>query len=123
MPGALYTLGGGINNADIMTEVWLDSEGDSESSVYNGTKFVTINVPGAESSSAGAISNKNDIVFSWEDASDNYYGALLHAGTFTNFEEPEGSRTCGYGINDHQVIVGSYRPTGSQSDTGFAATY
>ena len=52
MPGAAYTLGGGINNAGVMTEVWLDSRFNSESSLYKGKKYTTINVPDEPDSDA-----------------------------------------------------------------------
>jgi probable HAF family extracellular repeat protein len=123
VPGASFTLGGGINNAGIMTEVWLDSEGNAASSVYTGTKFILANVPGAESSSAGAISNSNDIVYSWEDSNDGYHGAVYHAGKFYNFDDPNGARTYGYGINDHLIIVGAYRLPGTLNNTGYGAAY
>jgi hypothetical protein len=103
--------------------VWLDSEFEAESSVYDGKKFVSINVPGAESSSASAINNNNDVILAWEDENDGYHGALLHKGKFYNFDDPKGDRTWGYGLNDHRVIAGSFRPTGKQVHAGFVGTY
>ena len=50
VPGAQDTLGGGINNAGLMTEVWLDSSFSSESSLYNGKSYKKINVPGEPNS-------------------------------------------------------------------------
>src|ERR1700680_2792767 len=52
VPGAAFTLGGGINNAGLMTEIWLDSGFNSESSLYNGKTYKTINVPGEADSDA-----------------------------------------------------------------------
>ena len=122
VPGALFTLGGGINNADLMTEVWLDSSSDSESSLYDGKKFTTIDVPKEESSSAGGISNNGDVVYSWEGSTETYGGALLHGGKYYKFHVPHGDRTFGYGINDKNVIVGAYT-TDSGVTKGYSATY
>jgi probable HAF family extracellular repeat protein len=122
VPGASYTLGGGINNAGLMTEVWLDSSFNSDSSLYNGKTYKTINVPGEPDSDASAINNLGDIVYSWEGATDTYGGALRHGGKIYKFHVPKGDRTFGYGINDHNVIVGAYT-TESGVLLGFSATY
>ena len=121
VPGAQETLGGGINNAGLMTEVWLDSSFSSESSLYNGKKYTKINIPGETDSYVSAISNLGDIVYSWESA-ETYGGALRHAGRVYKFHVPKGDRTFGYGINDHNVIVGAF--TGDNGVlSGFSATY
>jgi probable HAF family extracellular repeat protein len=122
VPGAQATLGGGINNAGLMTEVWLDSNFNSESSLYNGKKYTKINVPGEPNSDAAAINNLGDIVYSWEGATDTYGGALRHGGKLYKFHVPGGDRTFGYGINDHNVIVGAYTDDNGVLN-GYAATY
>jgi probable HAF family extracellular repeat protein len=123
VPGAAFTLGGGINNAGLMTEVWLDSAFNSESSLYNGKTYKTINIPGEADSDAGAINNLRDIVYSWENSSgDTYGGALRHGGKFYKFHVPGGDRTFGYGINDHHVVVGAYTDQNGVL-SGFSATY
>jgi len=122
VPGALLTLGGGINNAGVMTEVWIDSAGNAESSRYNGKQYTTIDVPKEPDSDAGAISKSGDVVYSWEGAGDTYGGALLHSGTYYKFHVPGGDRTFGYGINDHNTIVGTFT-TQQGVVKGFLATY
>jgi len=122
VPGAQATLGGGINNAGLMTEVWLDSNFNSESSLYNGKKYTKINVPREPNSDAAAINNLGDIVYSWEGATDTYGGALRHGGKLYKFHVPGGDRTFGYGINDHNVIVGAYTDDNGVLN-GYAATY
>jgi len=102
--------------------VWLDSGFNSESSLYKGKKYTTIDVPGEPESDASAINNLGDIVYSWEGATDTYGGALRHAGKFYKFHVPHGDRTFGYGINDHNTIVGAYT-TESGVLRGFSATY
>jgi probable HAF family extracellular repeat protein len=121
VPNAAFTLGGGINDADLMTEVWIDSSSHAESSLYNGT-YKTIDVPGKTDSSAGAINNLRDIVYSWEGSNDTYGGALRLAGKFYKFHVPGGDRTFGYGINDHRTIVGAYT-TKKGVLKGYSATY
>ena len=122
VPGAQATLGGGINNAGVMTEVWLDSSFNSESSLYNGKTYKTINIPGEADSDAAAINNLNDIVYSWEGATDTYGGALRHLGKLYKFHVPNRDRTFGYGINDHNLIVGAYTDSNGVM-SGFSATY
>lgn len=122
VPGAQDTLGGGINNAGMMTEEWLDSSFNSESSLYNGKTYTKINVPGEPDSDAAAINNLGDIVYSWEGAADTYGGALRHSGKYYKFHVPKGYRTFGYGINDHNVIVGAYTDDNGIL-SGFSATY
>jgi hypothetical protein len=122
VPGAQETLGGGINNAGLMTEVWLNSTFSSESSLYNGKTYKTINVPGEPNSDAAAINDLGDIVYSWEGTGDTYGGALRHAGKVYKFHVPKGDRTFGYGINDHNVIVGAFTDDNGVL-SGFSATY
>jgi probable HAF family extracellular repeat protein len=121
VPGASGTLGGGINNAGLMTEEWIDSASNVESSLYNGKKYTKINIPGEPDSYVSAISNLGDIVYSWESA-ENYGGALRHAGKVYKFHVPKGDRTFGYGINDHNVIVGAFTDDNGVL-SGFSATY
>jgi probable HAF family extracellular repeat protein len=122
VPGAQGTLGGGINNTGLMTEVWLDSSSNSESSLYNGKTYKRINVPGEPDSDAAAINNLGDIVYSWEGSTDTYGGALRHGGKYYKFHVPKGDRTFGYGINDRNVIVGAYTDDNGVL-SGFSATY
>ena len=71
---------------------------------------------------AAAINNLGDIVYSWEGATDTYGGALRHAGKVYKFHVPKGDRTFGYGINDHNVIVGAYTDDNAVLN-GFSAAY
>jgi hypothetical protein len=105
-----------------MTEVWIDSANNAESSLYNGKKYTTINVPKEADSDAAGINNLGDVVYSWEGATDTYGGALRHAGKVYKFHVPHGDRTFGYGINDHNVIVGAF--TDQKGVTkGYKGTY
>jgi probable HAF family extracellular repeat protein len=122
VPNASNTLGGGINNAGLITEVWLDSSFNANSSLYDGKKkYTKINIPGEPDSDAGGINNLGDVVYSWE-AAETYGGALRHGGKYYKFHVPHGDRTFGYGINDKKVIVGAFT-TDSQVLEGFTATY
>lgn len=121
VPGAQFTLGGGINNAGLMTEVWIDSSNNSESSLYNGKKYTKVNIPRETDSYVSAISNLGDIVYSWE-SDESYGGALRHGGKYYKFSVPKGDRTFGYGINDHNTIVGAYTDDNGVLN-GFLATY
>src|ERR1022692_588096 len=121
VPGASATLGGGINNADLLTEEWIDSSNNVESSLYDGKQYTTINVPGETDSYVSAISKAGDIVYSWE-TSEEYGGALMHGGKFYKFHVPGGDRTWGYGINDHNEVVGAYTDQKGVLK-GYSATY
>jgi probable HAF family extracellular repeat protein len=121
VPNSMGTLGGGINDADVMTEEWIDSGFNVESSLYKNRKYTTINIPGETDSYVSGINNLGDIVYSWESAED-YGGALRHNGRIYMFRDPKGDRTFGYGINDHNTIVGAYTDSNGVSN-GFLATY
>jgi hypothetical protein len=68
--------------------------------------FITIDVPGATSTTAHGINNAGQIV-GWSDAT-GFYGFLKDGTTYTRIEFPGAPQTRAYGINDSGQIVGQF---------------
>lgn len=112
----------GTNVNGISTVQWEGTDGDVESSTYNGTTYTTENVPGAINSYIHGIDAARDAVYSWTDSSGNFHGALLTGGKFKTFNAPGCTGTYADGINDPHVIVGVCTKTG-HPNIGFYVTY
>ena len=91
---------------------------------FRRTKYTTIDVPGATNTYAHGIDSNDDVVFSWQDTSNSFHGALLMNRTFYKFDDPAGcsNGTYGDGINDHKIIVGAC-DTSSTTGNGFYVIY
>lgn len=108
----------------MITLFWIDSKGKYEGALYNGTKYRTINVPGAVQSIPHSINNFGDVVYEWVDASGNYHGAIRTAGKYYKFNDPKGrTNTRPDGINDDHIIAGRFEAPGKTTYEGFKATY
>ena len=124
MPGALWTYASGINNHGNIVLFWSTGDGRPvESSIYNGKTYKTINVPGADSSTAEDLANSGDVSYLWWDSKFHYHGALFHGGKYTKFDFPKSVQTYGRGINDHHVLVGGYEAKTNGPVRGYKATY
>jgi uncharacterized membrane protein len=116
-----FTAATGINNSGNIVLYWNDIGGNFESSLYNGSTYKTINVPGATNSFAQDINTNGDIVYWWANTK-GIHGALRQGSTYSKFDDPKGvGATYGYGLNDHRQIVGSYQV--SSIFHGYEATY
>jgi len=126
VPGAYYTNGYDINDAGLMTLlVETSSFGNYSADLYNPTtqELTPINVPGATNSYAGRLNNKNQVIYTWTDSSGNSHGAVRSAaGKFLTFDDPDGTQTQGWGINDSDIMVGVFTPSGSAQLQSFVAT-
>ena len=122
VPGANGTLARGINKAGLVTLQWFDSVGYTQSSLYNGKKFVSVNVPGAAVSQVQAINKAGDIVYFWSDPYGVGHGALKKGSSYFVFDYPKGSKTGAGGINDSDLMVGSYTPAGKTAPQAFQGT-
>jgi len=112
VPGATGTFAWGINTAGEVTVEWYDSSGYTESSLYNGKKYSSIDVPGAFYTEAHSINTAGDIVFIATDVYGNTHGALKKGNSYFIFDYPKGSNTGSAGINDSDLLVGHYIPSG-----------
>lgn len=87
-------------------------------------QYTTIDVPEASQGSyAQDIDNAGDVTYQWVDSSSVSHGALLHAGNYYTFDYPNSVWDYGSGINDHNVIVGSYETVSNGPFSGFEAIY
>lgn len=122
VPDASQSSAVDINNRGRIVLDWVDPSGNYEGAIYNGKKYRTINVPGAAQSFPNALDSAGDVVFSWADSSGNLHGALLQGKNFSTFDDPKAQGdTYGWGINDHNVIVGAY--FNGHTTWGFKAEY
>jgi hypothetical protein len=81
-----------------------------DASLYNDNTmtYTTANVPGAVNSYIHAINDFGDTVYTWQDSSGSYQGAVQNGGTFTTFTGPGCSDgTFADGINNNHIIVGA----------------
>jgi YVTN family beta-propeller protein len=74
-------------------------------------QFLTINFPGATSTSPETINNIGQVVGSYVDSEGVTHGFLLSAGTFTTINYPGAISTDAVGINNNGQIVGFYEDT------------
>ena len=100
---------------------WYDSNSYLQSSLYKGKKYTTINVPGASVTGAfhqhggrhrlllgRPLWSRPRRTEDWE----HYY----------IFDYPKGSNTGAGGINDSNLIVGSYTPAGKTTPQPYQGT-
>ena len=122
VPGASQTFAADINSHGQIVLDWVDSSGNNEGALYHRMKYTTLDVPGAVQSIPNDLDNAGDVVFSWADSNGNFHGALLLGKNFSMFDDPKAQgATYGSGINDHEVIVGSYFD--GSTTWGFKARY
>ena len=123
LPGSSYTVARGINKSGTIVLYWLDSSGLLESSRYNGKSYKTINVPGAIESLALGISAAGDVIYDWTDSNGVGNAALFHGGKYYKFNHPKAAVTYGGGINDQNLIVGTFQSNIDGSLNGYKAAY
>jgi uncharacterized membrane protein len=75
--------------------------------VTDGTTFTTLDVPGAQSTQAFGISNNDQIVGQFLDAT-GYHGFVTDGATFTTIDVPGAIDIWVIGINDESQIVGAF---------------
>jgi hypothetical protein len=110
-------LGWGINDSGVLTEEWLDPFNAWESSMGTGDGTV-VDIPGASQTFAHAINNLGDVVFGWQGGI-GWHSAILKNSTYTYyvFDQPDMGNAANengivpgaYGINDNDLIVGTFQ--------------
>jgi YVTN family beta-propeller protein/probable HAF family extracellular repeat protein len=72
-------------------------------------QFITIDFPGATSTSPATINNLGQVVGSYTDSGGATHGFLLSVGVFTTVDVPGAIGTVAAGINNNGQIIGFYR--------------
>jgi len=110
VPGATSTHANAINESGEITILSFSSSGQAQSSLYNGTTYQTLMVPGAVLTEVWGINNLGDIAFTWLDSNFIQHGAILHAGNYYKVNDRQETETSIFGINDTDAFVGIYSP-------------
>ena len=105
-----------------MTVDWIDANGHSEASLYNGSKFTTLTIPGALHNFAHTINKSGNIIMGWYDFYGNEHGAFLKNGTYYIFDDPNGTSVRGDGLNDGNLMVGRFLLNSNGQFAGFQGT-
>jgi hypothetical protein len=82
-------------------------------------KYVAIDFPNSQSTTANGINNAGTIVGSYVSSAGHTHGYRLQGGKFTTIDYPNSARTEVNGINDYGDVVGTYQLAGSQLTHGF----
>ena len=112
----------GINDRGRIVGTYIDPGGKGHGFVRDKGRgarrddgvFTTIDFPGAASTLALAINNRDQILGTSIDSENRKHGFLLEEGEFTAIDHPdatsevEGGGTGLFGLNDHGQIVGQY---------------
>ncbi|HLW87939.1 MAG TPA: hypothetical protein VKR57_05565 [Terriglobales bacterium] len=125
--GGYYVYGSAINDAeliavgyyvDLNNPVYLAYVYNPKTQMFTGP----ISVPGAAQTYVNGINNKNHTVYTWLDTGGHKHGAVFANRMFYTFDDPAGTDTAGDGINDNDIIVGTFLPTGDTQRQSFVAT-
>jgi probable HAF family extracellular repeat protein len=103
----------GINNAGVITVYGVDANGTylSFTTADQGKTYTPFHDPneGPTGTVIHEISNNGDIVGTVFDVNSNRHGVLYHAGTYTDYDDPnEANTTRGNGVNNSLVVVGRW---------------
>ncbi len=106
VPGSLYTLSRGINDAAQITGTYSDGT-STHGFLFNQISYSTIDVPGQADTEGNGINTAGQIVGYYYDTLSVQHGFLYSGGTFTQFDYPGSTNeTYAYRINDFGQIVG-----------------
>jgi hypothetical protein len=109
----------GVNDSNVAAGFYTDSSGNAHPYLYSvsGSTFTAVNLPGsfnATSAVATGINNGGVVSGYYTDTSGKVHGFIDNAGTFTSFDDPNGSgsNTMFLGLNNNGQVVGSYVDAG-----------
>ena len=116
--GPEVTTAHGINNSGEIVGVFvLSGSAIQQAFSYNGTKFLTINVPGHSNTGAHGVNNRGEIVGFTDNGA---VGFADRNGEFDLIMIPNAQSTIANGVNDRGLVVGSY--SDGVVTLGFVAT-
>jgi probable HAF family extracellular repeat protein len=102
----------GINDSGAIVGDYTDANGNTHGFLLNGTKYTTLNVPGALSTVAYGINNTGNIVVSWEDSQGDYKSSLYNGKTYKTIDVPGAIQSIAQGINSVGDVVYEWANSG-----------
>lgn len=118
VPGAVNgASAGGINDWDQVTGYYVDSSGTPHGFLKDGSKYTTLDVPGALATLAYGINNLTVVTGLYLDASDNPHGYFWSHGQFVTVDAsiPGAVGSLWYGSNDQGDLAGYFEDTNNVS--------
>ena len=113
VPGSVYTLSRGINDAIQITGAWADGS-RTHGFVFTGTGYTNLDVPGQADTWGNGINTAGEVVGYYYDTLSVQHGFLWDGVAFTQFDYPGSTNeTYAYRINDFSQIVGRTYVPGS----------
>jgi PEP-CTERM motif len=103
----------GVNNNNIAAGFYVDGAGISHGYIYNiaTMAFTPVTLPAsfnAVNVTATGVDNAGVISGFYVDTAGNTHGFIDNAGTFTSFDDPNGTMTMLLGLNNANEAVGSF---------------
>jgi hypothetical protein len=100
----------GINNKDVAAGFYNDAHGTAHAYTYDlkHHSFHAVNPPHAKAATATGINDRGNITGFLTLKNGNTASFLERNGHFTEFEFPGSTNTTAFGLNNADVIVGSY---------------
>ena len=103
----------GVNTSGMAAGFYVDANGNSQGYVYNipTQQFTAVTLPtafNAASTTATGINNGGAISGFYVDTNGNTHGFIDNGGTFTSYDDPNGTNTMIFGLNNNGQAVGSF---------------
>jgi probable HAF family extracellular repeat protein len=120
VPGSVYTISQGINDAFQITGAWGDGS-RTHGFIFNGNGYTTVDVPGQADTWGNGINTAGEVVGYYYDTFSVQHGFLFDGVAFTQFDYPGSTNnTYAFRINDFGQIVGrTFVPSNPSGFIGF----
>jgi len=102
----------GINDSGAIVGDYTDANGITHGFLLKGTKYITLDVPGALSTVAYDINNTGNIIVSWEDSKGAYKSSLYNGRTYKTIDVPGATQSVAQGINSASDVVYEWSSSG-----------
>ena len=101
---------GGLNDWDQISGYYVDGTGNPHGFIKNGTKYTTLDAPGAVYTIGGTINNEGAVAGLYVNPDGSHHGFIWSKGQFTTVDAnvPGSIGTEWIGINDHGNLAGIY---------------